>query len=180
MSDHASDVSRETRVAGLQAENPAASVRAALNRAKAAARSRGLRPARPGDPGGTNTGAKPTKKSKPFTGGRDPLLVGDLISRQLDDLGWQADLAVGGVIGRWNQIVGDDVAAHCVPEAFEDRILTVRADSATWATQIQLLVPVLQRRLDEEVGAGLVERVIVVGPGARKRFGPRSTPPRRA
>ncbi len=57
------------------------------------------------------------------------------------------------------------MAAHCAPERFADGVLVVRADSTTWATQVRLLAPVLQRRLDEEVGAGVVERLEVLGPG---------------
>ena len=172
------DSHKTTAQPGLQSTDSIRSVRVALNRAKAAARLHGLRPAQSG--GGRRAEASNAVRSKPFSGGRDPLLVGGLVDKQLDELGWHADLAVGGVIGRWAQVVGDEVAAHCVPETFEERTLTVRADSATWATQMQLLIPVLLRRLDEEVGAGVVERVHVVGPGTRRRFGPRSVASRKA
>ena len=170
--------SKPTDLSKLQATNPTRSVQIALNRAKAAARLQGLRPAQLSE--ARKASAHRAAKSKPFANGRDPLLLGGLVDKQLDELGWHVDLAVGGVIGRWSQVVGDEVAAHCVPETFVERTLTVRADSATWATQMQLLIPVLLRRLDEEVGAGVVERVYVIGPGARRRFGPRSVTSRRA
>lgn len=70
------------------------------------------------------------------------------------------------MIGRWAAVVGPEVAAHCLPEGFEDGVLTVRADSTAWATQVRLLVPALLRRMAEEVGEGTVRTVVVRGPSA--------------
>ena len=67
-------------------------------------------------------------------------------------------------MGRWSAVVGSDVAEHCVPETFEDGVLTVRTDSTAWATQVRLLLPTLMRRLEEEVGRGTVSKVVVRGP----------------
>jgi predicted nucleic acid-binding Zn ribbon protein len=61
-------------------------------------------------------------------------------------------------------VVGEQVATHCTPETFEGKTLVVRADSTAWATQVQLLVPRLLRRIAQEVGAGVVEQVTVLGP----------------
>ncbi len=44
-------------------------------------------------------------------------------------------------------------------------MLTVRADSTAWATQLRLLVPALLRRLAEEVGDGTVDKVRGARPG---------------
>ncbi|MBD5784643.1 DUF721 domain-containing protein [Cellulosimicrobium terreum] len=139
---------------------PAEVARQALNRAKAAARAKGLRPGQEArrrilaDP--PSSGARP--------GGRDPQLFADVLSRLLHERNWVADVSVGGVIGRWRQVVGDQVADHCEPETFEDKVLVVRADSTAWATQVRLLVPQLLRRLADEVGEGVVETVTVLGP----------------
>lgn len=144
--------------------------RAALNRAKAAARAKGLHPGKAprrilADP--PSSGARP--------GGRDPQLFADVVSRLLRERGWTADVSVGGVVGRWREVVGDQVADHCTPETFEDHVLVVRADSTAWATQVRLLVPRLLQRLAQEVGEGVVETVTVLGPaGPSFRRGPRS------
>ena len=99
------------------------------------------------------------------------------ISRLVCDLGWSEPVAVGGVLGRWDAVVGPDLAAHCRPLSFADGVLTVAADSSAWATQVRLLVPTLLRRLAEEVGEGVVERVVVRGPAAPSwRKGPRVAP----
>jgi predicted nucleic acid-binding Zn ribbon protein len=135
--------------------------REALNRAKAAARAKGLRP---GNPSRRSPLAEPRKEPGKGPGARDPRLLSDVVARLLRDKGWTQDISVGGVVGRWREVVGDQVADHCTPETFEDKVLVVRADSTAWATQVRLLVPTLLRRLTEEVGEGVVEQVQVLGP----------------
>ena len=84
-------------------------------------------------------------------------------------------MAVGGVIGRWDQVVGPDLAAHCTAEVFDAGVLTVRADSTAWATQVRLLAPAVLRHLGEELGEGVVDRLVVRGPAAPSwHRGPRS------
>lgn len=153
-------------------------VRLALNRVRAAARERGLRPGSPGAPPGSAAAQRAASRAAargdgagPLRSGarpdaRDPQLIGTGIDRLVTDRGWQAPVAVGGVIGRWAAVVGEEIAAHCHPETFSDGVLTVRADSTTWATQLRLLVPTIMRRLTEEVGEGVVDRIVVQGPNA--------------
>lgn len=153
---------------------PALVAREALNRAKAAARARGYRPGqeprrRPLDPPRGSAGKD----------ARDPQTVGDTLARLLRDRGWVQDVSVGGVIGRWREVVGDQIADHCAPETFTDGVLTVRTDSTAWATQVRLLVPRLLRRLADDVGEGVVTEVRVLGPsGPGFARGPRSVPGR--
>lgn len=135
---------------------------AALARARAAAKAKGLRP-----------GLKPIRKRRPGVpesprsrDGRDPKLLGDQMDRLLLDRGWRVDVAVGSVMGRWPEIVGPEVAQHCAPVTFEMGVLTVRADSTAWATQIRLLTSSILGRLEGEVGKGTVSELRVVGPSA--------------
>ena len=137
----------------------------ALARARAAAAEKGLRP-----------GMKPKRRrrlqgdgatlSGSARDGRDPALLGDQLDRLLVDRGWKVDVAVGSVMGRWPEIVGADIAAHVEPVSFADGVLTVRADSTAWATQIRLLSSSLLARVEEEIGAGAVTELRVVGPSA--------------
>ncbi|MBE1877506.1 DUF721 domain-containing protein [Myceligenerans sp. TRM 65318] len=145
--------------------------RAALNRAKAAARAKGLRP---GSPARRSPLAEPRKEAQ-GPNARDPQLLGAVVGRLLREKGWTQDVSVGGVVGRWRDVVGDDVAEHCTPVTFEERVLVVRADSTAWATQMRMLVPDLLRRMAEEIGEGVVEEVSVLGPaGPGFRRGPRA------
>ena len=143
--------------------DPTAASRAALARARQVARDRGFRP-----------GMKPARRrrppdavpSGPDRDARDPALSGDQLGRLLAERGWQADLAVGSVTGRWPQIVGPQVAAHVQPVSFETGVLTVQADSTAWATQMRLLASRLLGRVAEEAGAGTVTELVVLGPAA--------------
>jgi predicted nucleic acid-binding Zn ribbon protein len=148
----------------------------ALARARKAARAKGFRP-----------GSRPMRKRRPLGqqdqnlagSGRDPSLLGDQMDRLLVDRGWTVDVAVGAVMGRWASIVGNDVAGHCTPVTFGDGVLTVRADSTAWATQLRLMSSSILGRLEAEVGKDTVIELRVQGPsapswtrGLRKATGP--------
>ncbi len=94
----------------------------------------------------------------------DPQLFGRAIMDLLADRGWEQSAAVGGVFGRWADIVGPDLAAHTKPDTFDDGEVIVLADSTAWATQVRLLARTLVRRLNEELGDGTVTKVKVKGP----------------
>jgi predicted nucleic acid-binding Zn ribbon protein len=155
-------------------------VRSALNRAKAAARSRGLKPGAVAPATGAPRRTRWTidgVRSGAHPDARDPQTLGSTLGRLVAERGWQAPVAVGGVIGRWDAVVGPDLAGHCKPLAFDEGVLVVQAESTAWATQVRLLVPTLMRRLAEEVGEGTVTKVVVHGPTAPSwRRGPRLAP----
>lgn len=137
--------------------------RDALDQAKADARARGS------VPGG------PARRRRSASGRRarlgDPQSIADALGGLLAAQGWEQRAAVGAVFGRWEQIVGSDLAAHSRPEGFEDGEVVVVADSPAWATQLRLLAGVLVRRLNEELGHGAVRAVRVTGgstPGGRR------------
>jgi predicted nucleic acid-binding Zn ribbon protein len=148
--------------------------RVALRAAKEAARARGdgaqqKRQARRG--GGLRSGSGRDR--------RDPMALGAAINRLVTERGWEAPAAVGGVMGRWPEIVGEDLAKHCEPESYDEdeRVLTVRCDSTAWATNVRLLAPQLVARLNEDLGQGRVRFLKVLGPaGPARRFGPLRAP----
>ncbi|MFI9601747.1 DUF721 domain-containing protein [Streptomyces sp. NPDC004069] len=147
--------------------------RVALRAAKEAARARGdaAQQRRQVRRGGLRSGAR--------ADGRDPMALGAAINRLITERGWEAPAAVGGVMGRWPQIVGADVAKHCVPDRYDEdeRVLTVRCDSTAWATNLRLLAPTLVARLNEDLGHGAVRAIKVLGPGGGgRRYGPLRVP----
>ncbi|EPH39933.1 DciA family protein [Streptomyces aurantiacus] len=147
--------------------------RVALRAAKEQARARGdaTRQKKQARRGGLRSGAR--------ADGRDPLPLGSAINRLITERGWETPAAVGGVMGRWPQIVGDDLAKHCVPQRYDEneRVLTVQCDSTAWATQLRLMAPQLVARLNEDLGHGTVRIIKVLGPGGpARRFGPLRAP----
>ena len=97
---------------------------------------------------------------------RDPLLVGEAVEDLLAERGWRDDSAIATLVTRWAQIVGPEIAAHVVPVSFEETTLLLQAESTAWATQVRLLLPDLQRVVDEQVGKGVVRQIRVQGPQA--------------
>jgi len=161
----------------------------ALARARADAWARGERP-RGGDGG---VGSPPMRGGIP--GGRPPGLAESARPRREDPQpldaalggllsarGWRQRAAVGGVFGRWAEIVGPQLATHAKPESFDDGQLTIIADSDAWAAQVRLLAPQLLRRLAEELGTATVRRIRVHGPsrssGGRSGVKARRSAPR--
>ncbi|MFG2778017.1 DciA family protein [Streptomyces sp. NBC_01288] len=147
--------------------------RVALRAAKEQARARGdaAQQKKQARRGGLRSGAR--------ADGRDPMALGAAINRLLNERGWETPAAVGGVMGRWPQIVGEDLANHCVPEKYDEdeRVLIVRCDSTAWATNLRLLAPQLVARLNEDLGHGTVKLLKVNGPGGPpRRYGPLRAP----
>ncbi|MHA7282478.1 DUF721 domain-containing protein [Arthrobacter sp. TMS2-4] len=103
---------------------------------------------------------------EPVYGGRDPEGVGNVFSRMLAERGWKSPVAIGSVLSRWSEIVGTDIAAHCVPESFDADTVLVRCDSTAWATQLRLITPQVLQRFEAELGPGVVTRLSVIGPAA--------------
>lgn len=131
-----------------------------VNRLRAAAAARGIRP-------GVHSVRRKNKEiiAPQFSDGRDPVSLADIAERIMAERGWQEPLAAGGVLGRWEEIVGREISENCVPESLdEDGLLVVRARTTAWATQMKLLTPKLMRRIEEEVGPDVVIQVRVLGP----------------
>lgn len=95
---------------------------------------------------------------------RDPQMLESMMDRLVADHGWDLDLRVHGIFGRWTELVGTDVGEHSTPETFEGGRLVVRTDSTAWATQLKLLAPQVVKRLNEELGHGTVTFLEVLGP----------------
>jgi len=125
-----------------------------------------------------STGRAKPKSTRPspasFSNDRDPQGFGASVDRLMREQGWQDRSAVAVLVSEWAQIVGADLAEHVVPIGFDDGVLTLQAESTTWATQVRLLLPSLHRTVDERVGSGVVTRITIMGPQAPSwKAGPR-------
>ena len=120
---------------------------------------------------------KPKKRPARKRGDLEP--VGDVLAGVIESSGWTARIGLANLLGRWPELVGPVNAAHSAPQAYEDGVLTVRAESTTWATSLRHLAPNLVAALNEKLGDGSVTRVVVVGPRAPSwKKGRRSVPGR--
>jgi predicted nucleic acid-binding Zn ribbon protein len=109
------------------------------------------------------------------------VLLGQSVRDLVAERGWAGPTAVAGVVGRWPEIVGAQIAEHVQPEGFDVAAgrLLLRADSTAWATVMGYEVARVKERISQEVGPGVVRHVTVVGPTAPSwRHGSRSVPGR--
>lgn len=146
----------------------------ALARARAAARQAPSTSTPSTTSRGPSGGRRPREdaRSGPGPDHRDPQTLGTSIDRLMRDRGWEQPTAVGGLTGRWAEIVGADVAEHVAPETFEPApdgrglLLVLRADSTAWATTMRLMIPGIRSRIDAELGPGTVRDISILGPAA--------------
>ncbi len=105
--------------------------------------------------------------------------IGDLVAEVIENAGWSTRIGLANLLGRWKELVGVDNASHSTPEAFDDHVLTIRAESTAWATALRQLAPQLVAMLNDKLGDGTVVRVQVIGPQAPSwKKGRRSVPGR--
>ena len=67
---------------------------------------------------------------------------------------------IGGVFGRWDDAVGEAIAAHVRPVRLDGTVLVVEASDPSWATQVKFLTATIIERLRTVAGVEL-ERVDV-------------------
>jgi hypothetical protein len=72
--------------------------------------------------------------------------------------------AVGGLFGRWDEAVGEQVAQHVRPLKLDGGVLTVEVDDPAWATQVKFLAPTIISRLAEVAGAHVEQLQVRVDP----------------
>src|SRR3954462_15546260 len=82
----------------------------------------------------------------------------DTVVRSLRGAGAKA---TAGVFGRWEDIVGPQVAAHARPAVLDDGRLLVDVDEPGWATQLRYLERDLLARLAAVAGPDAVRSIDV-------------------
>ncbi len=147
--------------------------REAMERARQAARQRGAR--RTSAKRGRVQREDARRSTVPYTNGRDPQPMSDAVASLLRRMGWTEQIEVSSVTGRWRDVIGDRIADHCEPLGFDEGVLTVKATSTAWATQLQMMSGQIRHRINEEFGREIVKELKVLGPTARSwTKGPRT------
>lgn len=103
--------------------------------------------------------------------GRDPARASAAVADLVEDRGWKARTRVAAVIGRWEDVAGQQLADHVHAVRFDEETgsLTLQADSTAWATQTRVLIPHLLTRLDQIIEPGVVRQIEVAGPSTGRR-----------
>lgn len=173
----ATDRSDKTREAGSPTD-PAALAKQAMERARASARERGARRTSPQtarrERGSRRAATNGESSPQPFGLGRDPKAMSENVQAFLSRMGWTEHIEVASVTARWRDVIGDQIADHCDPVSFDDGVLTLRASSSAWATQMHLMSGQVRHRLNEEFGREVVKELRFLGPSDKNWIkGPR-------
>ncbi len=147
------------------ARSPHDLAREAMERARASARQRGA--SRTSPKAGRRQREEKKRSSQPFSPGREPAAMSDAVESLLRRMGWTEQIEVSGVTARWREVVGDQIADHCEPLTFDEGVLTVKASSTAWATQLSIMSGQIRHRINEEFGRDIVRELTVLGPTAR-------------
>ncbi|MEV8024861.1 DciA family protein [Microbacterium sp. NPDC080220] len=118
-------------------------------------------------------------ENQPFTPGRDPKSVGDLLADLTRQSGWDAQLAKEDLVLQWAEVAGEETARHADPVALSDGVLTVQCDSTAWAKNLHLMRATIVTELIRRFPEAGVESVRFVGPDVPSwKWGPRAVPGR--
>lgn len=98
----------------------------------------------------------------------DPVPISDSLDGVMRSLRGPSRAAAGGVFGRWEEAVGEHVAAHVRPLRLDGTALVVQVDEPAWATQVKFLSATIADRLREVAGTEITRIEVRVDPrGAR-------------
>ena len=115
----------------------------------------------------------------PFSPGRDPRGVADVLSDLTREAGWDTQLAREDVVRAWAEVAGENTAAHTRPVAFSEGTLTVQADSTAWAKQLQLMRAHILSEIVRRFPDAGVQIIRFIGPDVPSwKWGPRTIPGR--
>ncbi|MFW2335536.1 DciA family protein [Ilumatobacter sp.] len=91
---------------------------------------------------------------------RDPVPLSSALDDVVRSLRGPSRASVGGLFGRWEEAVGEQVAQHVTPLKLDEAVLVVEVDDPAWATQVKFLTPMITERL-QQVANVRVERIEV-------------------
>ncbi|MDO5723128.1 MAG: DUF721 domain-containing protein [Flaviflexus sp.] len=149
----------------------------ALERARAMQERHGYRRA-PKPPAFTGQ-RRTARRSEPTEKRSSEGFIGEDLKKILANPLWARHLAVAKLEVKWPQIVGEHVASHVRVKTFDNGVLTLEAASNAWAANLNNLLPTLERAVENEVGVGIVEKIVITS-AIRHTFkrGPLSVPGR--
>ncbi|MBB2976532.1 putative nucleic acid-binding Zn ribbon protein [Microbacterium endophyticum] len=111
----------------------------------------------------------------PFTAGRDPHGVGDVLATLTREAGWEPQLAREDIVLQWADVAGGDTARHTRPVGLNDGTLAVQCDSTAWAKQLQLMRSQILTELIRRFPDAGVESIRFIGPDVPSwKWGPRT------
>lgn len=118
-------------------------------------------------------------ESVPFTTGRDPHGLGEVLAGWTKQAGWDPLLAREDLILKWHDVAGEETARHTRPVGLDAGVLTVQCDSTAWAKQLKMMRTHIVTEIVQRFPDAGVQNVRFVGPDVPSwKWGPRAVPGR--
>ena len=118
-------------------------------------------------------------ENQPFTAGRDPRGLGDIVQSLTREQGWEPQLAQHDLVREWAVVAGEQTAQHTTPVGLSDGTLIIQCDSTAWATQLTLMRSALLTSIVTAYPAAGIKALRFTGPDVPSwKWGPRAIPGR--
>jgi hypothetical protein len=88
-----------------------------------------------------------------------PQSIRSILDQTLKSLEIDVPLKTYSILGAWNEIVGESVAAHSQPRYIRNRILFIDVSHPTWMQQLQFLKPTLLEKINDFLGELLIQDI---------------------
>lgn len=99
--------------------------------------------------------------------------LGAVLGKEIEDRGWEHDLAAGWVSNHWEDLVGEKIAQHTTIEMIRDKKVFISCDSTAWATNLKYMQRTILQEIATKVGPDVIEELRIYGPRTRSwRKGP--------
>jgi len=82
-------------------------------------------------------------------GNSEPKAISDALDHLLGTMRAPSSDVLSAVFGRWEEIVGPDLAAHCRPTAIDGDVVVVAVDDPAWAAELRWLHSEVVQRVSE-------------------------------
>lgn len=96
--------------------------------------------------------------------------LGARIKKEVHQRGWEPDLAHGWIMGHWDVLVGERIAAHTQPTKIEDQVVHVSCDNSNWATELRYLQRPILQKIAEKIGPDIIAEMRIHGPKQHRNY----------
>jgi hypothetical protein len=90
---------------------------------------------------------------------KKPQPIRSILEQTIKSLEIDVSLKTYSILGAWNEIVGESVAAHSQPHSIRNRILFIDVSHPTWMLQLQFLKPTLLEKVNAFLGESLIQDI---------------------
>lgn len=95
---------------------------------------------------------------------RDPASLGGILTGMARQDGWGPHLQMAHLRRDWADVAGAAVASHTRVLGIEDGVLTIRAESPVWATQLKFMTTQICEAIHRKLPEAGIRDVVVIGP----------------